>query len=174
MRPSEPTWRNPCIVPVTDDGHHREQSHRREAFDAVAFGFAEADDQHCQSTEPHGHRRHVQHRHQHAEVVPSARRTVASIGRRDSDDDETDDQHQLATMWLDCGERVASRTAAVNAMATARTTQATPMVVSNTARQAEPSVMTPSDRPAVYPTSSGMASSAGHGADRGRAPMTTR
>src|SRR3954452_10161709 len=52
---------------------------------------------------------------------------------------------------------VHNSTIADRAMTAARTIHAAPIVVSNTALQAEVSKMTSSDRPAVYPTSRGRA-----------------
>ena len=76
-----------------DDRHHSEQGDGREPLDPVALGVAEADHQHRQPTEPHRHRRHVQHRQQHAEVVPPAGRAVTAVCRGDADDCETDGEH---------------------------------------------------------------------------------
>ena len=95
---SEPTWRSACTAPLTDDRGHGHGSDRGEAFDAPALHLDEADQQHHQATEPDGHRRDVQHRGEHSEVVPSAARAVTPVCGRRSDGDEADDQASAATM----------------------------------------------------------------------------
>src|SRR3954452_5310257 len=84
------------------------------------------------------------------------------------------------TASVSCHHHSRQRTAVHNstladrAMAAARTTHATPIVVSNTARHAEVSKMTSSDRPAVYPTSRGKATTPAIAPTAAALPMNQR